>query len=255
MALFRFDILTLFPEMFASVLDASIIGKARRRGVLRVEAHDIRRYAGGKHRVTDDEPFGGGSGMVMKPEPVVRAALSVWDRKLKPLVVLMSPQGEPLTDRTARELAEIGGEAPGQLIVICGRYEGVDERIVELVVDREISQGDFVLTGGEIPAMALVDAVSRLLPGVLGNEESLAEESFSGGLLEYPQYTRPREYLGKKTPEVLLSGDHGRIARWRRRQSVQRTAERRPDLLAEAERSGRLSEEEKSAVERIGKNL
>ncbi len=255
MALYRIDILTLFPEMFAPVLDASIMGKARRRGALRLGVHNIRRFAEGKHRITDDEPFGGGSGMVMKPEPIIRAALAAWRRDLKPYTVLMTPQGEPLTDEIVKDLEAIGGEEKGQLIVVCGRYEGVDERIRDLIIDREISLGDFVLTGGEIPAMALVDAVSRRIPGVLGNEDSLSEESFSEDLLEYPQYTRPRQYLERDVPEVLVSGDHKRIKRWRREKSLERTFERRPDLLARAEARGRLTADDKIVVERIGKNL
>src|SRR5258708_6177455 len=205
--------------MIAAPIEESILGKAREKGLLRVEVTDIREFAAGKHRVTDDVPYGGGAGMVMKPEPLVGAI------EAGAHVVLLSPQGRPFTQRKAQELL-----AREKLVLVCGRYEGVDERVLEWI-DEEISLGDFVLTGGEFAALAVIDAVARLVPGVLGNAESAVRESFSAGLLEGPQYTRPPEFRGRKVPEVLLSGDHAKIAQWRREQAEERTRERRPDLL------------------------
>jgi tRNA (guanine37-N1)-methyltransferase len=222
----RFDILSLFPEMFSSIFASSILKKARERDLIEVHVHDIRTYAPGKHRVTDDAPFGGGGGMVMKVEPIDRALAAL---ELKPgegPVILMSPQGDPFRQEIAAELA-----ACHRLILICGHYEGVDERVTEHLADRELSIGDFVLTGGELSAMIIVDAVARLIPGVLGNSESARTDSFSTGLLEYPQYTRPQDYKGWKVPEVLLKGNHRDIDYWRRRQSLARTWRRRPELL------------------------
>ncbi len=223
----RVDVLTIFPEMFRGPLDVSIVGRARAEGHLELHVHDLREHARDRHRLTDDYPFGGGSGMVMKPEPFFQAfdALAPgWPGR--PWVVLLSPQGERLTQRKAVELS-----GRPFLCLLCGRYEGIDERVREGLVDEEISIGDYVLTGGELPAMVLIDAVARLLPGVLGSPASVAEESFTGGLLEYPQYTRPRVFRGMAVPDVLLSGDHGAVRRWRRKQSLCRTALRRPDLL------------------------
>lgn len=220
------EVLTLFPRMIAAPLEESILGKARERGLLRVQVTDIREHAEGKHRVTDDVPYGGGAGMVMKPEPLVSAIESAKAREPAAHVVLMSPQGRRFDQRKAQELAQ-----RGKLILVCGRYEGVDERVLPFV-DEEISLGDFVMTGGEFAALAIIDAMARLCPGVLGNAESPLQESFAGeGLLEGPQYTRPPEFRGHKVPEILLSGDHAKIAAWRREQALHRTRDRRPDLL------------------------
>ncbi|HZX96533.1 MAG TPA: tRNA (guanosine(37)-N1)-methyltransferase TrmD [Myxococcales bacterium] len=222
------EILTLFPRMVAAPLEESILGKAREKGLLRVQVTDIREFAGGKHRVTDDVPYGGGAGMVMKPEPLVAAIEAARTRAPSARVVLMSPQGARFDQAKAVELSR-----HDSLVLVCGRYEGVDERVLGWV-DEELSLGDFVLTGGEVAALAVVDAVARLLPGVLGNELSAQSESFTGeGLLEGPQYTRPPEFRGLKVPDVLLSGDHARIARWRKEQALSRTRERRPDLLGQ----------------------
>ncbi len=216
--------------MFEPYLGASILGRAREAGRLEVAVHDIRDWAEGRHKQADDYPFGGGQGMVLKPEPVVGAIEAVRDRADtgRGRVVMMTPQGTPFRQADARRLATLP-----HLVLVCGRYEGVDERVREGWVDEELSLGDFVLTGGELPALAVIDAVARLTPGVLGNEASHADESFEAGLLEYPQYTRPREFRGRTVPEVLLSGDHGRIARWRAEQALERTKERRPDLIGD----------------------
>jgi len=221
------EVLTLFPRMVAAPLEESILGKAAGKGLVRVKVTDIRDFAQGKHRVTDDVPYGGGAGMVMKPEPLVAAIEAAKEREPKARVVLLSPQGAPFEQRKAEQLA-----GHGALVLVCGRYEGVDERVLRWV-DEEISLGDFVLNGGEVAALALIEAMARLVPGVLGNALSTHAESFSGGdgLLEGPQYTRPPEFRGLRVPEVLLSGDHEKIARWRKEQAVARTRERRPDLL------------------------
>jgi tRNA (guanine37-N1)-methyltransferase len=224
----RIDIITIFPKMFSPVLDESIIKRAQKKGKVRFFIHDLRIYSGNKHRKVDDRPFGGGSGMVMRAEPIFDAvkAMRRVSKIKKPKVILLCPQGKRLDQETAKRLSK-----EKQLILICGHYEGIDERVRQHLVDEEISVGDFVLTGGELPAMVLVDAVVRLLPGVLGDKNSLNFESFEGNLLEYPHYTRPAHYCGMKVPEVLLSGDHNKIEQWRRRQAVKRTKERRPDLL------------------------
>ncbi|HEY5764874.1 MAG TPA: tRNA (guanosine(37)-N1)-methyltransferase TrmD [Candidatus Deferrimicrobiaceae bacterium] len=222
----RIDILTLFPGIFSGPLDHSILARAREAGRLRVEVHDLREFAPGKHRVTDEPPFGGGGGMVMKPEPIFAGVESIRERFGPGKAILLSPQGELLTQAVARELA---GEE--HLVLVCGRYEGVDQRVADHLADREISIGDYVLTGGELPALVLVDAVARFLPGVLGDAEAPYRDSFCGGILEGPQYTRPREFRGLPVPEVLLSGDHARIERWRKEEALRRTAGRRPDLL------------------------
>ena len=230
MAKLEVEILTLFPRMCAGYLGESILGKAQESGLLSVRVQDIREHAEGRHRVCDDAPYGGGAGMVMKPEPLTLAIEAARARLPGALVVLLSPRGEPLGQALARRLAE-----HGQLVLVCGRYEGVDERVLE-VVDLEVSVGDFVLTGGELAALCVVDAAARLVPGVLGNEASAGQESFAGedGLLEHPHYTRPPVFRGMQVPEVLLSGDHRRIERWRRREALRVTRERRPDLLAGA---------------------
>jgi tRNA (guanine37-N1)-methyltransferase len=220
------EVLTIFPRICAAPLEESILGKAREKGVLRVTVTDIRDYADGRHRVTDDVPYGGGAGMVMKPEPLVAAIEAAKAREPSAKVILMSPQGVRFTQAKAQELAQTQA-----LILVCGRYEGVDERVLEWV-DEELSLGDFVLTGGELAALAVIDAVARLMPGVLGNADSAQHESFAGeGLLEGPQYTRPPDFRGRRVPEILLSGDHARIAAWRREQAGTRTRTRRPDLL------------------------
>lgn len=223
---FHVEILTLFPEFFDSPLSASLIGKARKAGLVSIECTDIRDFTTDKHRTTDDVPFGGGAGMVMKCEPVVGALEHASSRHPGLPRVFLTPQGEPFRQSIARELSA----GPG-LILLCGHYEGVDERVREHWIDREISIGDYVLTGGEPAAVVLLDAVSRLVPGVLGNPDSLAEESFTDPtLVEYPQYTRPREFRGHEVPEVLLSGHHAKIAEWRHQQALERTRVRRPDL-------------------------
>ncbi len=222
----RVDVLTLFPGIFAGPLDQSILLKARDAGLLSVEVHDLREFAKGKHRVTDEPPFGGGGGMVMKPEPVFAGVESLKGRFGPGKVVLLSPQGERLTSALARRLAEVG-----HLILVCGRYEGVDQRVADHLADLEVSIGDYVLTGGELPALVLIDAVARFLPGVLGDPLASSSDSFEDGLLEAPQYTRPREFRGHAVPEVLLSGDHAAIDRWRREEALRRTRLKRPDLL------------------------
>jgi len=224
----RFDILSIFPEMFVSPFECSLLYKAREKGLIEIRIHDIRSYAEDKHRMADDAPYGGGGGMVMKVEPIDRA-LSSLDLPPGTPVILMTPQGETFHQGIAEELASLG-----RIVLICGHYEGVDERVRTHLATREISIGDFVLTGGEMSAMLIVDAVARLIPGVLGNHESAVYDSFSTGLLEHPHYTRPGEYKGWTVPEVLLSGNHKEIDRWRRRESLRRTRLRRPDLLEKA---------------------
>jgi tRNA (guanine37-N1)-methyltransferase len=225
----KIAILTIFPEMFDSFLSVSILGRARAEGLMTVEPTDIRPYSIQKHKNTDDYPFGGGAGMVMTAQPIVDAVAAVRANGYTGPCLYMSPRGKPLTQDMVRRLAQ-----QESLILLCGHYEGVDQRALELVVDEEISLGDFVLTGGELAAMAVVDAVSRLVPGVLGSSDSAEEESFSEGLLEYPQYTRPREYQGMAVPEVLLNGNHAQIAAWRRKQALMETLKRRQDLFAAA---------------------
>jgi len=225
----KFDILTIFPEMFSSPLNFSLIKKAQEKDLLKIFLYDIRNWAQDKHKMTDDAPYGGGCGMVMKVEPVEKALTAITSREPESHVILMTPQGEPLTQKI---VAELSGQK--QLIIICGRYEGVDERIRANLVDREISIGDYILTGGELSALVLIDAVSRLIPGVLGNAQSADNESFSHDLLEYPQYTRPATYKGWSVPDVLISGNHAEIELWRKRESIRRTYKRRPDLLKKA---------------------
>ena len=224
----RFDILTVFPEMFASPLGCSLLKKAVDRGLISVHLHDIRDHARDKHRMTDDAPYGGGGGMVMKVEPIDRTLQTVPRIVAETPIILMTPQGERFCQKMAEEL-----EGHPQLILVCGHYEGVDERVRVHLVKREISIGDYVLTGGELSAMVIVDSVSRLVPGVLGNSESASTDSFSMGLLEYPHYTRPSEYRGWGVPEVLVNGNHREIEAWRRRAAILRTREKRPDLLRE----------------------
>jgi tRNA (guanine37-N1)-methyltransferase len=220
----RIDVLTLFPAMFAGPLDESIVQRARKSGALELTVRNLRDYTHDRHKTVDDRPFGGGPGMLLKPEPVFEAVESVAGGKTR--VILLSPAGRKFSQAIARELAR-----HEHLLLICGSYEGFDERIREQLADDELSIGDYVLTNGALPAMVVIDAVTRLLPGVLGDDESSRDESFSGDLLEYPHYTRPAEFRGMKVPEVLLSGDHAEIAKWRAGQARQRTKERRPDLL------------------------
>lgn len=236
----RFDILSVFPEMFQTPFDCSLIKKAIDKQLIEIHLHDIRSYTMDKHRTTDDYPYGGGSGMVMKVEPVARALDDIVPKGNNAHVVLMTPQGETFKQKIVEELSRYS-----QIILICGHYEGVDERIREHLVDREISIGDYILTGGELPAMVVVDAVSRLVPKVLGNRESALFDSFSTGLLEGPQYTRPQKYRSWGVPDVILSGDHKKINEWRRKTSLKRTLMRRPDLLAKAN----LSEEDIKILE------
>ena len=226
----NFTVVTIFPGMFDSPMGHSILKKAQEKGLISIRLVDPRDYTTDRHRVTDDYPYGGGQGMVMKPEPLVAAIEDIRARIPKARVVLLSPQGAVFRQKLAAELAE-----SEELVLVCGRYEGVDER-VKSFVDEEISVGDFTLSGGEPAAMVVIDAVSRLIPGVLGNENSAADESFVDGLLEYPQYTRPEEFRGMKVPQVLLSGDHERVRQWRREMSIRLTMERRPDLLSRAAR-------------------
>lgn len=221
-----FDVLTLFPDMFDSPLRESILGRAIKQGLLEVRAHNLRDWAEGKHLTTDDTPYGGGDGMVMKPEPIAKAIAELKQQAPTAKVLLMTPQGVPFQQHHARDLAQ-----GSNLIFLCGRYEGFDERVRQTLVDAEFSIGDFVLTGGELPAMVMIDAISRNLPGVLGSSHSAETDSFVDGLLEYPQYTRPAVFNGMAVPDVLLSGDHGKIAGWRREQQLLRTLQRRPELL------------------------
>jgi tRNA (guanine37-N1)-methyltransferase len=224
----KFDVFTLFPEMFSAYLDESILKRARAAGLLEVGLHNIRDYTTDKHHTTDDEPYGGGGGMVMKPEPIFAAVESVLGAPPACPLILLTPQGRPFTHKVAEELVQ-----QPHLALLCGRYEGVDERVREHLVTDEISLGDFVLTGGEIPALAIIDAVSRLIPGVLGDPEAAQKDSHASGLLEYPHYTRPPEFRGWEVPEVLRSGNHAEIEKWRRQQAEERTRQRRPDMLDE----------------------
>ena len=223
--LVKIDVLTLFPEMFSGPLDASIVGRARKAGLLDLRLQNLRQWTHDRHKTVDDKPFGGGAGMVLKPEPIFEAVESLADDKTH--VILTAPAGRPFTQGIARELAQ-----KEHLLFICPSYEGVDERVCAALVDDELSIGDYVLTNGGLPAMVIIDAVTRLLPGALGDDESLRDESFSHGLLEYPHYTRPAEFRGMKVPEVLISGHHAEIEKWRAQQASERTAKRRPDLLA-----------------------
>jgi tRNA (guanine37-N1)-methyltransferase len=231
----QFHVLTIFPEMFDSPLAASLLKKAQAKGILSCAVHNLRDYTTGKHRTVDDTPYGGGQGMVMKPEPVVAALEGVCLSLANPWRIFLSPQGKTLTQAKVTELAH-----RETLVLLCGRYEGVDERI-RLFVDEELSIGDYILSGGEMAALVVIDAVARLIPGVVGRQESVEDESFSHGLLEYPHYTRPEDFRGLLVPEVLLSGNHAEIAAWRRQQSLLRTLHQRPDLLSKAD----LTEKEK----------
>ncbi|MBE7679296.1 MULTISPECIES: tRNA (guanosine(37)-N1)-methyltransferase TrmD [Paenibacillus] len=247
----RVDVLTLFPEMFEGVFGTSILGKAQTKGLVSLNAVNFRDYATNKHNTVDDTPYGGGGGMVLKPDPIFAAVEDVLEKHSEesaaasskpPRIILMCPQGETFTQKKAEELVQ-----EDHLIFICGHYEGYDERIREFLVTDELSIGDYVLTGGELPAMVAIDSVARLIPGVLGNETSAVTDSFSTGLLEYPHYTRPPEFRGMKVPDVLLSGHHLNIDAWRREQSLIRTLERRPDMLDTAE----LTEKERLWLDKL----
>ncbi len=238
----HFDIFTLFPGMFAGVFTDSILKRAQAAGIMSVSLHNIRDYAEGRHRITDDTPYGGGGGMVMKPEPIFRAVETVLAGETGVPVILLTPQGRRFDQKVAAELA-----GHKRIALLCGRYEGVDERVRAGLATDEISIGDFVLSGGELAAMVIVDAVTRLLPGALGYDMAPLEDSFATGLLEYPQYTKPAEFRGEGVPDILSSGDHAKVARWRREQALRRTWERRPDLL----RAAPLSDEDRKFLEKL----
>jgi tRNA (guanine37-N1)-methyltransferase len=244
----QFEVFTLLPEVFPPYLESSILLRARQRGLIDVRVHNIRDYTHDKHHTTDDTPYGGGGGMVMKPEPVfeaVESVLGIATDHAPPRsvpVILLTPQGRVFTQRVAEELSRYE-----RIALLCGRYEGVDERIREHLVTDEISVGDYVLTGGELPALLIIDAISRLIPGVLGDPTGAEDDSHSMGLLEYPHYTKPSEFRGWKVPEILLSGDHGKIEKWRREQALTRTFKKRPDMIEKAE----LSEKDQKIVERL----
>lgn len=238
----RFDILTIFPEMFATLINYGIIGRAVKRQQIKINVVNIRDFSKGPHMMTDDRPFGGGDGMVMKPGPIFQALESIPREKGDGRVILLTPQGQPFNQSIARDLTKLK-----QIVLVCGRYEGVDERVRSRCVDMELSIGDYILTGGELPAMVIVEVVSRLIPGILGGVRSSLEESFEDYFLEYPQFTRPRVFQGDGVPSVLLSGDHEKIRLWRRTQSIKRTLERRPDLLEKAH----LSERDRCILEEL----
>lgn len=243
----RFYVLTLFPEMVTEGLAHSVIGRALKEGIIELTAVNIRDFAGNKHNSVDDYPYGGGAGMVMQAPPVYNAYLSLKDKISDGCrVVYMTPQGRPFKQSIAEELA-----SEDELVLLCGHYEGIDERVIEEIVTDEISVGDYVLTGGELAAMTVIDAVSRLIPGVLNKEESHIEESFSDSLLEYPQYTRPPEFMGRRVPDVLLGGNHGLVDKWRREKAIERTLKKRPELLEKAS----LTEDERILVERLKKEI
>jgi tRNA (guanine37-N1)-methyltransferase len=239
----KFDIVTIFPSMVEAGLAEGVVSRGIERGVLDVKVHDLREHTTDRHRTVDDVPYGGGPGMVMKAEPLVKAVAAIRAARGEPsAVVLLSPQGRRFTQGEAERLSRLA-----HVVLLCGRYEGMDERVRTLVATEELSIGDFVLSGGELPALVIVDAVSRLVPGVVGDAESVEADSFARGLLDYPHYTRPAEFAGLKVPEVLLSGHHAEVRRWRRREALRRTLERRPDLLAHAS----LDEDEREMLEQI----
>lgn len=226
----RFDVLTLFPQMFEAVLGDSIIGRAREKNLIEMNFIDIRDYTKNKHRKVDEYPYSGGGGMLMTPQPIYDAYMSVAKNlSYKPLTIYMSPQGKVFNQGVARELSELE-----HIVLLCGHYEGIDQRVLDEIVDMEISIGDFVMTGGELPAMTVIDTVARLIPGVLASESSYENESHFDGLLEYPQYTRPLEFMGRKVPDILLSGHHAKVEEWKREQSLINTYNKRPDMLEKA---------------------
>jgi len=242
----RFDVFTLFPDVVRSYFEASVVGKAQQAALLEIQVHNIRDYTHDRHRTTDDVPYGGGGGMVMKPEPIFAAVETVLGGSLGSVpILLLTPQGKRFTHDMAQDLA-----GQPRLVLLCGRYEGVDERVRLHLATEEISIGDYVLTGGELPSMVVIDAVARLIPGVLGDAEAAARDSHAGGLLEHPHFTRPAEFRGWRVPDVLLSGDHARIAAWRREQSLRRTWARRPDLIPGAA----LSEAEREMLDRTSED-
>lgn len=243
----RYDVLTIFPDFFESPLNQTILKRAIARGLISVNVHDIRDYTLDKHRNVDDSPYGGGSGMVMTAQPIVAAVEDIKSKigaseSLK--IILATPQGRPFEQKIARELAGFKN-----IVIICGRYEGIDERVIDILNPDEISIGDYVLSGGELPALVIIDAVSRYIPDVLGSETSVEMDTFSHGMLKYPQYTRPEEFMGLKVPSALVSGNHKEIEKWRRRESLKRTLEKRPDLLGKTE----LSEEDKIIIKELKK--
>jgi len=241
----KFDIVTIFPRMVEAGIAEGVIGRGVERGLLDVTIHDLRDFTTDRHRSVDDVPYGGGPGMVMKPEPLIRAAAHIAATRGTPsAVVLLSPQGKPFTQADAARLVALQHVA-----LLCGRYEGMDERVSQLVATEELSIGDYVLSGGELPALVVLDAVGRLVPGVVGDEQSVAEESFAGGVLDFPHYTRPAEVAGQRVPDVLLSGHHADVRRWRRKAALARTLKRRPELLAQAA----LDEEDRALLEEIKK--
>lgn len=243
----RIDILTLFPDMCRTVLSESIIGRARERGAVEIECTDIRDFANNKHNHVDDTPYGGGMGMLMQTEPIYQCYMSLCEKAGKKIhLIYMSPQGKVLNQNRVRELAQMENIA-----ILCGHYEGVDERLIEEIVDEEISVGDYVLTGGELPALILADSISRMLPGVLKNDEAFTLESHYESLLEYPQYTRPPEWHGRKVPDILLSGHHANIEKWRREKSLERTYLKRPDMLSRA----KLTDSDISYLRNLKKSL
>lgn len=240
-----FDVFTLFPDVFEPYLSTSIINLARQRNIIQVNLHNIRDWASDRHHITDDEPYGGGGGMVMKPEPIFSAIEAVLGAPPTCPLILLTPQGRPFDQKLAMHYAQLP-----QLALLCGRYEGVDDRVCQHLVSDEISIGDYVLTGGELAALVLLDAITRVIPGVLGDPHGCMNDSHASGLLEYPHYTRPAEYRGWVVPEILLSGDHARIARWRREQALLRTWQRRRELLASAD----LSETDRAYLAELEKN-
>lgn len=240
----RFDIITIFPEMFASVFSGGVVKRALEKGLLEVLVHNLRDFTHDRHKQVDDRPFGGGEGMVLKPEPIFEAVKRIKKEDEESLVYLLSPQGAKFDSRLAQKLSRVP-----QVILICGRYEGVDERVSQHLVDGELSIGDYVLTGGEPAAWVIVDAVSRFIRGVVGKEESVRSDSFFDGLLDFPHYTRPRDFRGRKVPRVLFSGDHGKIHSWRRRKALEKTLSLRPELL----RKKKLTSEDKKIAESIRK--
>lgn len=242
----RFDVLTLFPDMFRAVLGDSIIKRAEERGLVELNFINIRDFTKNKHRKVDDYPYSGGGGMLMTPQPVYDAYMSIAkELDYKPYTIYMSPQGKVFNQQAAVDLSKLT-----HIVILCGHYEGIDQRVIDMIVDSEISVGDFVLTGGEIPAMAVIDSVSRMIPGVLANEKSYSDESHFSGLLEYPQYTRPEEFMGVKIPDILISGHHANIESWKRREALKNTLLKRPDMLENAE----LSPEDSKVLNELKEN-
>lgn len=241
----KFDVVTIFPRMVEAVLAEGVVSRGIANGALDVKVHDLRDHTTDRHRSVDDEPYGGGPGMVMKPEPLVRAVEEIRARRGTPdAVILLTPQGRRFTQAEAARLSGLS-----HLVLLCGRYEGMDERVAALVGAEELSLGDFVVSGGELPALIVMDAIARLVPGVVGDEQSVAEDSFSRGLLDYPHYTRPAEFAGLKVPDVLLSGHHAIVRRWRRKEALARTLDRRPELIEQAD----LDDEDRALLEEIRK--